>query len=141
MPTDELVKGMSAVDWARKHGMRWRGHVALDNREPWHRNHEEAVLDCYSARGHQDEPIWVLDHRGLLKPDSTFIMDDGQNVVPWYVAGWHPERQYILLHRFPTNLDEHGDPILRADDQRPVDYSTWMLGPRRAYHVKLKEAS
>ena len=136
----DLQPGTSAVTWAREHGVRWRGRVALTNHEPHHRQYREAVVDCYAGAGHRGEPIWVIDHDGQLPPHAAFIMDDGVEVIPWYVAGWHSEHQYVILHRFPTNYDDKGNPVRRADDGRPVNFDSWQLGPRRCYHVKLTQS-
>lgn len=138
--TDELQPGRSAVDWAREHGTHYRGLIALTNHDPWHRQYRETVVDCYAAPDHQGRPIWVVYHHGDLSHEAVFIMDDGRDVIPWYVAGWHDEHEDIILHRFPRNFDDNGEPIRRANDGYPVNFDTWQLGPRRAYHVKLREA-
>jgi len=74
------------------------------------------------------------------------LFDDGQAVVPHYCAGWNPydtdQRRdgefrfgatgpYVLWHAFPLSRGA------RPDNGRPVDMSSWMLGPRRAYHFKV----
>ena len=64
---------------------------------------------------------------------SLYIVDDGRNVAPFYVAGWRDaDSPRITLHPFPTN-----DGRLRPDNGQPVDFTGWMLTPRRAFHLKI----
>jgi hypothetical protein len=65
-------------------------------------------------------------------------MDDGTSVRPFHVAAYHPEQSHVIVHTFPVNVNADGSPRLRVDDGRPVSFDTWQLGPRRAYHVKLR---
>ena len=72
---------------------------------------------------------------------AVYLLDDGHSVRPYYVAGWqNGDTSRIMLHPFPVNVNDDGTPRLRADDGRPVDYGNWVLGPRRAYHLKITEA-
>lgn len=68
--------------------------------------------------------------------NAIVILDDGKVAAPYHCAGWNSEDQangYVLFQPFPTN--PHGR--TRPDTGQPIDHSTWVLGPRRAYHLKL----
>jgi hypothetical protein len=128
----------TATEWARANGVHCAGYIALDNYEPMPRAIER--IECYRYSTDTVTDAYVLDHAYHL-PHATraiWLMDDSRTVRPFYVAAWHADHQNIIIHPFPTDVDEDGDPRLRADDGRPVDYSSWMLGPRRAYHVKVR---
>lgn len=64
-----------------------------------------------------------------------YLIDDGATVFVYYVAGWsHGDSitpRILMLHPFPLSVGT------RPDNGRPIDMSTWMLGPRRAYHLKV----
>lgn len=64
---------------------------------------------------------------------SLYVLDDGTEVVPAYVAGWPKDAQdTVWAQPFPVN-----DGRIRPDNGREVDFSTWALAPRRAYHFKV----
>jgi hypothetical protein len=82
-------------------------------------------------------------------PHAVALFDYGNAVHPYYVAGWNPREtdkqrdpalhgtataKTVMWHPFPTaqpgEMTHHKPP-------RPLDYSTWQLGPRRAYHFKV----
>lgn len=68
---------------------------------------------------------------------AIYVLDDGASALPYYVVGWSDRRGELMLHPFPTNPDGQ----TRAD--RPgeeIDYSTWIKGPTRAYHLKITAA-
>lgn len=72
---------------------------------------------------------------------AIYLLDNGYSVRPFYVAGWHDERQEIYLHPFPVNYDSHGVRRMRDDGRGPVDFSGWVLSPRRAFHLKMERLS
>ena len=117
--------------------LRWS--TALDNYEP---TRDFAYGDAlhYAADDVRGETIVVHDALDKLRDANraTYLVDDGRTVSAWYVAGWHDAERTVFLQRFPTNYNADGSPRLRADDGRPVDFGTWMLGPRRAYHLKVR---
>lgn len=80
-----------------------------------------------------DHDVIVLDAADIGPGASSamYVVDDGTKVRPFYVAGWQPGGD-VYLHPFPT-----ADGAIRPDNGRPVDYSTWIVTPRRAYHIKL----
>jgi hypothetical protein len=127
----------STTEWARAHGVHTVGTVALDNYEPCPRG--VMSLDCYAYDIDGRTSGYVIDGAMRLRDGNraVYLIDDGRTVVPHYVAAWHPDGSHVIAHAFPTNYDADGNRVTRADDGRPVDYGTWMLGPRRAYHVKL----
>ena len=66
---------------------------------------------------------------------ALYVLDFGTHVEVRYVAGWQPKGYRIFLQPFPLSEGT------RPDNGRPIDMSGWLLGPRRAFHLKLKEAS
>lgn len=111
---------------------------ALDNYEPVPRSTGASLLEewhetdgtiVYRLVGWQDE-------RDAVR--AVYLIDDGRSVRPYYVAGHSQQRDRIFLHPFPVNYAPDGTRKMRADNGRPVDFGNWMLGPRRAYHLKLK---
>lgn len=111
--------------------------AALDNHEPVRKE----------AHGILEEWVWPdtgeITYRlpeGTAKfknvTQALFLLDDGRTVLPLYVIGWSAKQDKVFLGRFPVNVNEDGSPRMRADRDEQVDYSTWMLGPRRAYHLK-----
>lgn len=112
---------------------------ALDNYEPVPRNVGRSLLEEWHET---DGTIrYVLVGWGSERDanGSVYLVDDGRTVRPFYVAGWSQDRDRIMLHPFPTNYDPDGKHLVRADDGRPIDFGNWMLGPRRAYHLKIME--
>lgn len=52
----------------------------------------------------------------------------------------HPSRSIPWEMTTTANRDADTPVETRADDQtRPVDFGSWMLGPRRTYHLKVSE--
>ena len=136
--TETLKIGMSATEWAREHGEKLRAWCHTDNYEP---PRETVALDVYRFTGHSGRTEYLLDSAMdiLRGADAAgYLLDDGRTVTPLYVAGWHPDRRYVLAHTFPANFDADGNPLVRADDRRPVNFDTWALGPRRYYHLKVR---
>lgn len=119
---------------------RWHFTAAADNHNPVHREEITGTLIQYDRPDVRQ--TFTLPHAADLFRDahrSLYLIDDSESVIPHYVAGWndtegHPNRGVIHLHPFPVNP---GGRTLRADRPEPVDYRTWMLGPRRAYHLKI----
>lgn len=77
--------------------------------------------------------------------NANALFDSGQDVSAYYCAGWNPydsERARdpalhfgstgpsVLWHPFPLSAGTR-------PDGRPVDMSSWMLGPRKTYHFKV----
>jgi hypothetical protein len=81
---------------------------------------------------------------------SVALFDYGNVVYPYYVAGWNPREtelqrdeelhwsgmQTVLWNPFPVAADSDTDA-----KGRPLDYATWQLGPRKAYHFKVRKES
>ena len=109
----------------------WLGSVALDNHEPT-RDFARIFGEVYAANDTAPQTV-VLTPGADLKDAhrAVYLLDDGQTIRPHYVAGWNREDTTIYLHPFPTSTGTR-------PDGRPVDMSNWFLGPRRAYHVKLR---
>ena len=140
------TKVQSTLEWAREHGREFSYSAAFDNYEPT-RNWTNGIgweydrVDADRESGIiLDNPFGSFGFEGATK--SIFLIDDGHTVRPFYVAGYHRglvgrDGPHTILHPFPTNFHDDGTPKLRADDGRPVDHSSWMLGPRRAYHLKI----
>lgn len=121
----------------------YTARVPLTAHEPWHRSYREATVTVevwwagtVNAYGRTiDRDTYVLTYPDGDAPrdatDAIYVWDDGSQVIALYVAGHSPDGAKVYLMPFPTN----GAP--RADNGRPADFSTWILGPRRAFHVKV----
>ena len=136
---------MLTSEWARTHGRRFTWRCALDNHMHT-RNYASGHGFLYERIDEsRDEGVLLFDALGTLK-DATaaiYIIDNGMTTNVLYTAG-HNDRaedeseHCIYLQYLPTNFDGlTGERKVRADNGRPVDFSSWMMGPRRAYHLKV----
>lgn len=66
---------------------------------------------------------------------AVYVLDFGDRVEVRYVTGWQPNGNRIYLQPFPLNG------VIHEGNGRPINMSGWMLGPRRAFHLKLKEVA
>ena len=107
----------------------WR--TVLDNHEP-PRTWCHGVAEVYEATDVAPETV-VLDTTDMPKDShrAVYLLDYGDAVIPMYVAGWRQELTAVFLHPFPLSVGT------RADNGRPIDHSTWVLGPRRYFHIKV----
>lgn len=133
---------------ADRNPVRLRAAVALDNYEPVPRRVAWVRLTRYDAID-PDEFCYRLEDGLLELRDPTncnYLLDDGRKVAAYYVAGWSYDHNHggdsdnidgILLHPMPTNYHPSGMPKMRADRDEQVSFDTWMLGPRRTYHLKV----
>lgn len=83
-----------------------------------------------------DKTYDVLTFEAAPKDAShaIYVLDYGTSVEARWVAGWASEDlSRIYLQPFPLSVGTR-------PDGRPIDMSTWMLGPQRAFHLKLTEA-
>ena len=115
--------------------------VSLDNHEPV-REQANGTIEVWQWPDTGEVSYRIPGGLSQFFRDNgniIFLMDDGRTVAPLYMAGWSDREDTLFLRPFPVNTDADGSPRLREDDGRPVDYSTWMLGPRRAYHLKVTE--
>lgn len=108
--------------------------VALDNYSPT-RQHFAGYLYRYVAEGDRPECIAIDVYQLKDATQAIYLIDDGASVRAFYVAGWQVSNDVtrVFLHAMPTSPDGR----TRPDNGRVIDYSTWQLGPRRAYHVKV----
>lgn len=110
--------------------------AVLDNFEPPRsETHGTAEIWRHPA-GH--EVIKIVDAAEHFKDghNALYLFDDGNTVAPYYVVGWDDnEPVHVLIQPMPTNPD---GAATRPDNGRPIDYSNWALGPRRAYHLKVR---
>lgn len=108
--------------------------TATDNYSP-PRNYAGGTLrrEIHPVTG--QDTVTLYGDRLRDDTDALYILDDGDTATVWYVAGWHPRDPGIILNPIPTNP---GGTLMRADHPNVrVDYRTWMLGPRRTYHLKI----
>jgi hypothetical protein len=115
---------------------KFKFYVPLDNHNT---PRSDAVWDAEVwERPDGDRTVRILGAADVFKDAyrAFYLIDDGESVVPHYVAGFNPTTYpgAVFLHPFPTNP---GGRTMRADRPEPVDYSNWVLGPRRAYHLKI----
>jgi hypothetical protein len=131
--------------------------VALDAHEPTRDYGYGHGVQTDNAQG--DTPvlvIWRTDFGpvGSKRHDSLhrdlFLVDDGHTITPMYVGCWSTRDESddsLSLYPFPVNFQPDGTPRMTGDGVRnangnpshPVDFGTWMLGPRRAWHLKVRE--
>ncbi len=131
---------VTTTEWAEENGRPFSFACANDNYEP-------TRSYAYGEGWEYDRPddvrgpgIILASDGGQLKHRTTavYLIDDGRTVRPFYVSGWGPDADGLTyLQPFPTNYDDDGNHRRRADDGRPVDFGTWMLGPRTFYHLKV----
>lgn len=138
--TNQIDQHLTTTEWARQYGVEFAWRCAGDNYEPVPRVEHYGTgwfydLDDERANGIVLDDVSELRDKGL---GCVYLIDDGRTIEAYYIASWHPEGTHVILHPMPTNFDKHGNRRLRADDQRPVDFDTWMLGPRLAWHLKIK---
>lgn len=113
------------------------GH--LDNFDPG-REHFRGRVTVIESKVDPTEEIYVLEvneafmSRIMVGPTPIFLLDTGYRVLPLYVSGWPAAMNSVWLQPFPTNPDKKTRP-----DGRVIDYKTWALGPRTAYHLKVHE--
>lgn len=122
---------------------RWTGFVHADNYDP-PREGYTVTAEVYAPESWRPEPVIGLDVTDVKDAHrAVYLIDDGDTVRPHYVGGWAAaskdseittQRDVVWLYPFPTNPDGRK----RPDNGRVVDYSTWALGPRRCYHVKVQ---
>lgn len=127
----------NTIAWAEAHGSKFSWTSAGDNHEPTHL-YRAGVGWTYQLD--EDRRGIILSVANTTMIDwhkAIYIMDDGVTARPFYVAGYKKPEHFAILHSFPTNFKADGTPKVRARDGRPVDYSNWMLGPSRAYHLKI----
>jgi len=117
---------------------KWTYSTVLDNHEP-PRTYHNGVLTEWEREEDPDSPTMVLE------PDSPFfelhirasgglcfILDNGSRAIPFYVTGYQPASREVFLQPFPTNPNGRTRP-----DGQIIDFSNWVLGPRKTYHLKL----
>lgn len=110
--------------------------VALDNHTPT-RQFGSGTGSLYlpdTAWNGQSETIILHDVENFRDFErSNFIIDDGKSVRVFYLAGWNPIGTMLYLQPFPTNPNG----ATRPDNGRVIDYSSWALGPRKTFHLKI----
>ena len=112
--------------------LRW--HALLDNYEP-HRSFANGYAVLMAGDETRSETV-VLDGAAQFADayKAIYLLDDGADVGAWYVSGWSQEgNDRVFLQPFPVNPDGR----TRDDTGRVIDYDSWMIGPRRAYHLKI----
>jgi hypothetical protein len=131
--------GQSATEWAREHGEHYSAAFLLDNHEP---SRDWLTLPAYAYTSHDGTSAFIIDGARALRDytNAIYLMDDGATVRPFHVAAWHPEQSHVIIYPFPVNVNDDGSPRLRTDG-RPVSFDSWQLGPRHAYHVKLRKTA
>lgn len=113
--------------------------VNLDNYDP---AREEGTGTLEPRPIPDDRTAYILTGDLLAEKDihkGVFLLDNGSSVTCWYAGGWSIGMSRIYLYPFPVNVNDDGTPRLRADRPEQVDYASWALGPRRAYHLKIRE--
>jgi hypothetical protein len=128
-----MTESFSATQWAQEHGKPFRWQTQLDN-HTYSRNFANGNGWEYDIADKDLRGVILDDVADLRDPHKAmYLLDDGQNVRTFYVAGWNADKQltYLMIHPFPLSVGT------RPDNGLPIDMSTWQLGPRRAYHLKV----
>lgn len=148
-PIPNPTRTASLSSWARQHGtrhtlrFRCNAYSETDPRAEWRFVEAYTYTTDNGGRGCVIFPGALDAWKNAT--ESLYIIDNGTTVVPMYVAGFRapvvmhdgPHGCHIILHEFPTNYDNDGNRRMRADrPTEPVDYSSWSLPPRTAYHCK-----
>jgi hypothetical protein len=132
---------ITTSEWARTNGVAYRWSAALTNHEPCSRDWATGTMFRYGALDEVRGPGIILEDAEGLKDAhrATYLVDDGRTVEVYFVAGWGPldALNTLFLQPFPTNFDADGVQRVSPKDGRPIDFGTWQLGPRRAYHLKI----
>jgi hypothetical protein len=116
---------------------RYAVRTVTDNYEPT-RGEAWVSADLWEGEdNHRDPESFTVV---LISPEAiraatraVYVWDDGARVVPLYVAGYQPDATLVYLVPYPV-----ADGRERPDSGRPVDFSSWVLGPRRSYHLKAR---
>lgn len=111
---------------------RYTFRAAADNYEPHPRDYISGRMTTsqgYDSRS--DIVSWDGPPKDAYK--AIYVLDFGDRIEVRYVAGWSSGGANIFLQPFPLSVGT------RPDNGRPIDMSGLMLGPRRAYHLKLTE--
>lgn len=128
-----------ALCWAKVNGEHYRYRCAQDNYSP---TRDTAYGSLWRYQTPDGTPAILIDSAMCWRDgtNAVYLVDDGRTVRPFYVATYHPDRSYVVAHAMPTDYREDGTRRVREDDGRPVSFSTWNLGPQRAYHLKVSRA-
>lgn len=115
--------------------------VAMDNYEPVPRKQRAGYIVFYTHtdKSHSEHAADITEERAVVSMSrygfqfpAVFIMDDGTNVWPMWSGSYNEnDEPRVMLFPFPTCGHQ------RADGKGLASFDNWMLGPRKAYHVKL----
>ena len=115
----------------------------MDNHEP-PRSEARGVVETWTWPDTGEESYRIPGGVSLFigkSPRALFLLDDGRTVRPMCTSGWSGMNDRLFLAPVPVDFHPDGTPRMRADrPDRQVDYSTWLMGPATAYHLKLKGA-
>jgi hypothetical protein len=123
--------------------------AAMDNYEPVPRRTECERLVEYDEPGESSgQPRYMravppAGHGTAIPPGSIFIIDDGKTARPYYGGGLNPGTPSPLYPggRVPTEMlcpfPVNPDGKTRPDGKGLIDFTNWLLGPRKAYLLKI----
>lgn len=132
--------------------LRWS--AALDNYQPVPRRWASGYAQWYSTDD-VTHAVVLWDTEQLRDAsDSVYLIDDGDTVRPYYVSGHPANGESLWLNPFPTTVHGCSECLIEFTEReegcdscysrkqrngfRPITFETWSLGPRRAYHLKVK---
>lgn len=123
-------EGVSGMDLGNRVPVREGRWVTYDHRGVVSRSGTIVLLPETDVQS----VVYVIDGVVGLKDSerALYVLDDGSVVVPVWVAGWPQEGSELWAQPFPVN-----DGSVRPDNGREVDFASWFLSPRRAYHLKV----
>lgn len=123
---DDLLASASMIRWSTN--LHISRCVPLDGRAVQYRNEHRDT--CYVLLDVPVERFWHFRN-------AAYVIDDGNVALPYYAAGSGASGDRVFLHPYPTNP---GGVRTRPDTGDPADFSGWILGPRKTYHLKIRAA-
>ncbi len=122
----------------------YRWVAAMDNYEPTREFESFYAVEHIQPASRQSvngvKPGWTIYGVDRISNPfrSNYILDFGTRIVVAHVAGWNlGYKDRVIVHPFPTASETD---VMEDGSGRPLDYDTWQLGPRRAYHMKMTQA-
>lgn len=122
--------------------------TALDNYEPFPRRTETGRLVAYDDPDETSgQPRYLrATGRSDIPAGSYLILSDGKTARPYWGGSHQPGKPsplypegcepFEILMPFPVNPDGK----LRPDNHRVIDFTGWLVGPRKAYLLIITES-
>ena len=113
--------------WKIPENLNPRGHrfiAQLDNYEP-PRDFAYGNLVVYDLVNGEGAGYKIESHHFGSSPEKClYLIDFGNNIIPCYVVTW--DQRTVTVHPLPTTKGS-------------VSFNNWLLGPRKTYHLKVRD--